>query len=91
MARNVLTGDDTQSTSEEFRAVSDHSPTDDCSEIRNDLGDGDSVGTELELIGEHRWIEILTSMRLLNGMRTHFPVYTYEDTHHEIEARHQEH
>lgn len=51
--------DDTEATTESLRKVTDSSTTGHGTEVCNDLSDGDGVGREVVLVGEHGWVEIL--------------------------------
>lgn len=60
----VRTGNDAESATKELGHEPNDCSTSDCAEICDDLGDGNGIRAELELIREHCRVKILTTVRL---------------------------
>jgi hypothetical protein len=50
---------DTESATEDLRAITNNCPTKHSAKIRDDLGDSDLIGGEIILIGKHCRVKIL--------------------------------
>lgn len=61
---NDTNEDNGEATTEDLGAVPNGSTTQHGSEISHDLCDCDCVGREVELVGQHSWVEILRSVGL---------------------------
>jgi hypothetical protein len=56
--------DDGETTTENLRAVSDHGSTGHGAEICDNLCYGDGIGTEIVLVRQHGWVDILGTVGL---------------------------
>jgi hypothetical protein len=57
---------DAEATSEHLREISNDGATSHRTQIGYDLGDGDCISRKAILISEHRWVQILASVRPCN-------------------------
>ena len=61
-AANDTHDNNTESSTEDLTAETDNSTTEHCAEVGDDLSDGDRIGTEIELVLQHRRVQVLGSV-----------------------------